>query len=170
MSDDTSAMPPPAPVIKEKKVKTPPDMSKVRDAKVKKQKDRDDTLSTLQNQLSSMASMMKTDMKSDVDADVDDDEPVCVTRKKQKLDNDGPSLKNEIFKTALVGICGLGAWYASNVMFTPKQTSVLDRIAAPVITKTPASITSPLPPPTPTTSPSFPSVKKRVVGASGLYE
>ncbi len=168
MSDDTSAMPPPAPVAKEKKVKTPPDMSKVRDAKVKKQKDRDDTLSTLQNQLSSMASMMKTDMKAEVDADVDDDEPVCVTRKKQKVDSDGPSLKNEIFKTALVGMCGLGAWYASNVMFTPKQTSVLDRIAAPVITKTP--VTPPLPPPTPTISPSFPSVKKRVVGASGLYE
>ena len=102
MSDDTSAMPPPAPVIKEKKVKTPPDMTKVRDAKVKKQKDRDDTLSTLQNQLSSMASMMKTDMKSDVDTELDDDGPVCVTRKKQKIDNYGPSLKNEIFKVATI--------------------------------------------------------------------
>ena len=168
MSDDTSTMPPPAPIVKEKKVKTPPDMTKVRDAKVKKQKDRDDTLSTLQNQLSSMASMMKTDMKSDVDAELDDDGPVCVTRKKQKIDNDGPSLKNEIFKTALVGLCGVGAWYASNVMFTPKQTSVIDRIAAPVITKT--SVTPPLIPPTPTTSPSFPSMKKRLIGASGLYE
>ena len=146
MSDDTSAMPHPAPVIKEKKVKTPPDMTKVRDAKVKKQKDRDDTLSTLQNQLLSLASMMKTDMKSDVDTELDDDGPVCVTRKKQKID-DGPSLKNEIFKTALVGLCGIGAWYASNVMFTPKQSSVIDRIAAPVITKTPIPATPS--PPTP---------------------
>ena len=166
MSDDTSAMPPPAPVIKEKKVKTPPDMTKVRDAKVKKQKDRDDTLSTLQNQLSSMASLMKSDMKSDVDTELDDDGPVCVTRKKQKID-DGPSLKNEIFKTALVGLCGIGAWYASNVMFTPKQSSVIDRIAAPVITKTPIpAIPSP---PTPII-PSLPPVKKRLIGASGLYE
>ena len=168
MSDDTSAMPPPAPI---KKVKTPPDMTKVRDAKIKKQKDRDDTLSTLQNQLSSMASMMKSDMKSDVDTELDDDGPVCVTRKKQKLDNDGPSLKNEIFKTALVGLCGLGAWYASNVKLVPKQTSVLDRIAAPVITKTPiASPQTPVaPPPTPAASPLLP-VKKRQIGASGLYE
>ena len=167
MSDDTSTIPPPAPI---KKVKTPPDMTKVRDAKIKKQKDRDDTLSTLQNQLSSMASMMKSDMKSDVDTELDDDGPVCVTRKKQKLDNDGPSLKNEIFKTALVGLCGLGAWYASNIMFVPKQTIVIDRIAAPVITKTPiAPPQTPAPPPTPAASPLLP-VKKRQIGASGLYE
>ena len=140
-------------------------MSKVRDAKVKKQRDRDDTLTTLQNQLSGLASMMKTDMKSDVDTELDDDGPVCVTRKKQKLDTDGPSLKNEIFKTAIVGLLGVGVWYTSNIMFAPKQSNVLDRIAAPVVQKTPASVT----PPT-TVTPSIPTMKKRLIGASGLLE
>ena len=75
-------MPPVAPV-KEKKVKVSPDMNKVRDAKVKKQKDRDNIVDST-DQLSGLASMMKTAMKPDVTTELDDDGPVCVTRKKQK--------------------------------------------------------------------------------------
>ena len=65
---------------KEKKV---PDMSKVREAKKRKQQERDTTLSVLQNQLSTMATMMKPDLKPVMESDDEDEGPMVVIRKKQ---------------------------------------------------------------------------------------
>ena len=150
-----------------------PDMTKVREAKKRKQQERDTTLSVLQNQLSTMATMMKPDLKTVVESDDEDEGPMVVTRKKQKLDSDGPSLKSEIFKTALVGLLGVGTWYVQSVMFAPKQVSVLDKIAPPVIPPpvvptvvTPAATSKPSPAPAPILS--LPPKKK--IGYSGLYE
>ena len=138
-----------------------PDMTKVREAKKRKQQERDTTLSDLKNQVSSMATMMKpakSDVKPDEDSDEESDEPTVVTRKKQKMDTDTPSLKSEVFKTAIVALLGLGTWYVSNIMFTPPKTNVIERIAAPVIPPVSA-------PPTRQPEP----IKKKI-GHSGLLE
>ncbi len=157
------------PVSEEKKA---PDMSKVREAKKRKQVERDTALSGLQNQISSMASMMKADLKppkADLKPDVDDepdDGPMVVTRKKQKLDDSGPSMKSEICKTFIVASLGLLTWYVQSVAFKPKLPSVLERIAAPVV--------APSPPSPPSTAPMRPSVDplplKKKIGAHGLLE
>ena len=142
-----------------------PDMTKVREAKKRKQQERDSTLSDLKSQVSSMATLMKTekpamkpDVKPDVESDEESDEPTVVTRKKQKMDPDTPSLKSEVLKTAIVALLGLGTWYVSNIMFTPPKTNVIERIAAPVIPPVSA-------PPTRQPEP----IKKKI-GASGLLE
>ena len=151
-------------VVKEKKVA---DMTKVREAKRKKQEQRDSTLTALQSQMSSMASLMKTDVKADKTTDVDsdvEDGPAVVTRKRQKVDDsDTPSMRKEICRTVLVAALGLGTWYVSNIMFTPPKTSVLDRIQAPVIPISPPAIAAALP-----SRPAEPPKKK--IGASGLLE
>jgi hypothetical protein len=106
-----------------------PDMTKVREGKKRKQQERDTTLSDLQSQISSMASMMKTDLKPEkpeVDTDMDPDGPLVVTRKKQKVDDDKPSIKSEIIKTAIVAVLGLMTWYVQSVAFKQK-TIVCDR-------------------------------------------
>ena len=138
-----------------------PDMTKVREAKKRKQQERDTTLSDLKNQVSSMATMMKpakSDVKPDEDSDEESDEPTVVTRKKQKMDTDTPSLKSEVFKTAIVALLGLGTWYVSNIMFTPPKTNVIERIAAPVI------------PPVSTPPTRQPEPIKKKIGHSGLLE
>ena len=142
-----------------------PDMTKVREAKKRKQQERDTTLSDLKSQVSSMATMMKpakSDVKADVKPDEDSDEesdgPTVVTRKKQKIDQDTPSLKSEVFKTAIVALLGLGTWYVSNIMFTPPKTNVIERIAAPII------------PPVSTPPTRQPEPIKKKIGHSGLLE
>jgi hypothetical protein len=141
-----------------------PDMTKVREGKKRKQQERDTTLSDLQSQISSMASMMKTDLKPEkpeVDTDMDPDGPLVVTRKKQKVDDDKPSIKSEIIKTAIVAVLGLMTWYVQSVAFKQKPSSVIDRIAAPVI--------SPTPPPRQQEPSPLPPIKKKI-GAHGLLE
>ena len=81
------------------------------------------------------------------------------TRKKQKLDDDGSEKRNSQDGTRWT----IGTWYASNIMFAPKQTSAIDRIAAPVVQKNPVVLPGP-------TAPSLLPVKKRPIGASGLLE
>ena len=168
MSDEQKEQKPTVPetikeVVKEKKAA---DMTKVREAKKRKQEQRDSTLTALQSQMSSMASLMKTDVKADKTTDVDsdvEDGPAVVTRKRQKVDDsDSPSMRKEICRTVLVAALGLGTWYVSNVMFSPPKTSVLDRIQAPVIPITPPVIAA-LP-----SRPAEPPKKK--IGASGLLE
>lgn len=146
-----------------------PDMTKVREGKKRKQQERDTTLSDLQSQISSMASMMKTDLKTEkpeVDTDMDPDGPLVVTRKKQKVDDDKPSLKSEIFKTAIVAVLGLMTWYVQSVAFKQKPSSVIDRIAAPVISPSQAPAPSPI-----STRPSLDIMPiKKKIGAHGLLE
>ena len=133
--------------------KAKPDMSKVREAKKRKQQERDSMLSDLSKQISVLS---KTE-------DEKEDGPVVVTKKKQKLD-DEPSLKSEIFKAAMLGVLGVTTWYVQSVMFAQKKDSVLDRIQAPPIVTPltppiiPVTQSMPLPPP------------KKKIGASGLLE
>lgn len=141
------------PIVVTPDVKKPdmkPDMTKVREAKKRKQQERDTTLSDLQSQIGKMAQLMKTDLD-------DSDGPVVVT-KKQKVEESGPSLKSEIFKTAMVGVLGVATWYVQSVMFAKKTEPLLSRINPPVV-------------PAPSTpSPQQPSQKIKKIGASGLLE
>ena len=113
-------------------------------------------------------------MKPVPESDDEDEGPMVVTRKRQKVDSDGPSMKSEIFKTALVGLLGVGTWYVQSVMFAPKPVSVLEKIDPPVIPPpvvaptaiTPAATAKPSPALTPILT--LPPKKK--VGYSGLYE
>ncbi len=75
--------------------KVKPDMTKVREAKKRKQQERDSMLSDLSKQISGLGTTLKTETSDDQE----DDGSVVMTKKKQKVD-DGPSLKSEIFKTA----------------------------------------------------------------------
>ena len=110
----------------------------------------------------------KADLKPEMDTDEQDDGPVVVTRKKQKIDDDRPSMKSEIFKTAIVAVLGLATWYVQSVAFKPKLPSVLERIAAPVVAPSPPS------PPSTASAPMRPSVDtlpiKKKIGAHGLLE
>ncbi len=163
------------PVVEE--TKKAPDMTKVREAKKRKQVERDTALSGLQSQISSMASMMKADLKPpksdlkppkpDVDTDDEPDEPMVVTRKKQKLDDSGPSMKSEICKTFIVASLGLLTWYVQSVAFKPKLPNMLERIAAPVVNSPP----TPAPPPVSTARPSLDIMPlKKKIGGHGLLE
>ena len=132
--------------------KSKPDMTKVRDAKKRKQQERDNVLSDLSKQISILG---KTDDQ--------EDGPVVVTKKKQKVD-DEPSLKSEIFKAAMLGVLGVTTWYVQSVMFAQKKDSMLDRIQAPPI------VTPLTPPVIPVTQSMPPPPPKKKIGASGLLE
>ena len=160
-------------------------MATVRAAKKRKQSERDDTLSDLRSQIGDLAALMKSkssdvtpdvtpDVSSDVTPDVTpdvtsdvDDGPVVIT-KQPSPSSGGPSVKVEILRTTAVGVLGLATWYLSNVWAKPQDSK-------PTPTPLPPSIPRPsIPPPAraPQLDTSFaPRAKKRrVVGASGLFE
>ena len=173
MMDTTETIPPTT-------EKQKPDMTKVREAKKRKQEVRDTTLTDMKNQISSLASLMKSDMKSDIqpgvksdvktdtnkkyDSDDDDDQPVVVTRKKHKQnEDDKPSLTTEIFRTAIVGLLGLGTWYANSIWRQPVKTLPEPKIEPKIVPKIepkiePKRFIEPV------------QALKRKVGASGLLE
>ena len=146
-------------VVVTPETKQKPDMTKVREAKKRKQQERDTMLSDLSKQVSVLGNTMKAEVEEETDG------PVVVTKKKQKVE-DGPSLKSEVFKAVMVGALGLATWYVNSVMFVKKQEPLLDRIQAlpitpitplPVVPVTPLSMPPPIPP-------------KKKIGASGLLE
>ena len=144
-------------VVTTPETKQKPDMTKVREAKKRKQQERDTMLSDLSKQVSVLGNTMKAEEE-------ETDGPVVVTKKKQKIE-DGPSLKSEVFKAVMVGALGLATWYVNSVMFVTKQEPLLDRIQAPPITPpitpiTPLPVVTSVPPPPP----------KKKIGASGLLE
>ena len=146
-------------VVTTSETKQKPDMTKVREAKKRKQQERDTMLSDLSKQVS----VLGNTMKAELDDQEEIDGPVVVTKKKQKVD-DGPSLKSEVFKAVMVGALGLATWYVNSVMFVKKQEPLLDRIQAPPITPI-----TPLPV-VPVTSMPPPMPPKKKIGASGLLE
>ena len=175
MSDDAA---PDVQTVAESKSAT---MATVRAAKKRKAAERDDTLSDLRSQIGDLAALMKSkssdvtpdvtpDVSSDVTPDVTpdvDDGPIVIT-KQPSSSSGGPSVKVEILRTTAVGVLGLATWYLSNVWAKPQDSK-------PTPTPLPPSIPRPsIPPPAraPQLDTSFaPRAKKRrVVGASGLFE
>jgi hypothetical protein len=146
-------------VVVTPETKQKPDMTKVREAKKRKQQERDTMLSDLSKQVS----VLGNTMKSELDDQEETDGPVVVTKKKQKVDENGLSLKSEVFKAVMVGALGLATWYVNSVMFVKKQEPLLDRIQAPITSITPLPVVTPLSMP-------HPMPPKKKIGASGLLE
>ena len=135
-----------------------PDMTKAREGKKRKQQERDSMLSDLSKQVSVLGTTLKL-----TNDDQEEDGPVVVTKQKKQKTDDGPSFKNELYKTLAIGALGLATWYVQSVAFKKPETSLLDRIQplplptpiVPIVSSVPQST---MPPP------------KKKVGASGLLE
>ena len=145
----------------------PDKMSAVRNAKKRKAQEDRDALSDLRKQVGSLADSMSN-------------KPEVVTRQKDEETSSMPSMSTEFFRTAVVGLLGLGTFYFSNIWAKrPKLTAPV-----PVVTPTPVApappaaatqppVVAPTPPPIlPKASPThFIDMKpKRKIGASGLLE
>jgi len=163
-------------------------MAAVRQAKKRKQLERDDTLSDLRAQIGDLASLMKSktsdvapDVAPDVTPDVTPDQqpdldegPVVITRQSSSSSSNGPSVKTEIMRTTAVGVLGLATWYLSNVWAKPQpKQSPLPPASLPPTPLPPAPTPQPVRAPaqqmdTPFGGPR--QKKRRVVGASGLFE
>ena len=148
----------PTPETKPEKQK--PDMTKVREGKKRKQQERDSMLSDLSKQVSVIGTTLKPETTAE-----EEDGPVVVTKQKKQKTDDGPSFKNEVYKTLAIGALGLATWYVQSVAFRKPETSMLDRIQPlplpnPIVPMTPSVPQPTMPPPAP----------KKKVGASGLLE
>ena len=109
-------------------------MANVRDAKKRKQVDRDDTISEMKKSISEMVSLMKPteDTPTDTPADRVNNSPVpCVVT----IDDDmpvsnGSGMRVEICRTLTVSILGLGIWYVNNI-WNKKKTETIKPVAKP---------------------------------------
>ena len=181
--DSTSdPMPAPSSVPDKTAEQTSDKMAGLRNAKKRKAQEDRDALSELRKQVSNIADSMSN-------------KPEVVTRP-QKEETSSPSMSTEFFRTAVVGMLGLGVFYFNNVWgkraklvdTTPTQSANI--VAAPTQSantpaptqsaNTPAPATQsantalpvPLSPVVPKASPThFIDLKpKRKIGASGLLE
>ena len=149
-------------------------MQGMRAAKKRKAEERDTTIQDLKKQVGSLADAMSN-------------KPEVVTRQKDEETSSMPSMSTEFFRTAVVGLLGLGTFYFSNVWAkrpkltapvaapTPLPTTQLPttQLPAPPVAATQPPIVTPTPPPIlPKASPThFIDMKpKRKIGASGLLE
>ena len=95
--------------------------------------------------------------------------PEVVTKQKEE-ESVMPSMSTEFFRTAVVGILGLGTFYFSNVW--AKRPKLMAPTPATAPTAAPTAPTAPVAPPAPKAPPTtFIDLKpKRKIGASGLLE
>ena len=166
-SSSSSASSSPSPLTSSSKDVAQDKMQGMRAAKKRKAEERDTTIQDLKKQVGSLADAMSN-------------KPEVVTRQKDEETSSMPSMSTEFFRTAVVGLLGLGTFYFSNVWAKrPKLT-------APVVTPTPvtppvAATVAPTPPvaPVPTPLPVAPKASpthfidlkpKKRIGASGLLE
>ena len=176
--DSTSdPMPAPSSVPDKTAEQTSDKMAGLRQAKKRKAQEDRDALSELRKQVSNIADSMSN-------------KPEVVTRP-QKEETSSPSMSTEFFRTAVVGMLGLGVFYFNNVWgkraklvdTTPTQsanTQSANTVAANTPAHAPAPATQsantalpvPLSPVVPKASPThFIDLKpKRKIGASGLLE
>ena len=144
-------------------------MAGLRQAKKRKAQEDRDALSELRKQVSNIADSMSN-------------KPEVVTRP-QKEETSSPSMSTEFFRTAVVGMLGLGVFYFNNVW--GKRAKLVDttptqgaNTPAPTVPATQSANTAPpvahvpLSPVVPKASPThFIDLKpKRKIGASGLLE
>ena len=164
-------------------------MEKVRAAKKRKSDERDSTLTDMKKQIADMASMINSSAASpaaspatspavsagapatspEASSEISS-EPVVITKQGEEDEPESPSFRNECIKSGIIGILGLGTWYASNVLFAAKQAKpiikVPEKINVPEIRPIvkPKSFLEQQP-----NSFLLPA-RKRKVGASGLLE
>ena len=166
-SSSSSASSSPSPLTSSSKDVAQDKMQGMRAAKKRKAEERDTTIQDLKKQVGSLADAMSN-------------KPEVVTRQKDEETSSMPSMSTEFFRTAVVGLLGLGTFYFSNVWAKrPKLTApvpspvVAPPVAAPPVATTQPPIVAPTPPPIlPKASPThFIDMKpKRKIGASGLLE
>ena len=181
MSDTSDPMPAPSSVPDKTAEQTSDKMAGLRQAKKRKAQEDRDALSELRKQVSNIADSMSN-------------KPEVVTRP-QKEETSSPSMSTEFFRTAVVGMLGLGVFYFNNVWgkraklvdTTPTQSAntqsantqsantVAAHAPAPTVPATQSANTAlpvPLSPVVPKASPThFIDLKpKRKIGASGLLE
>jgi hypothetical protein len=112
------------PVVEDKAAVKKVQMENVRNAKKRKQSERDDILTDMKKQIYDLTSLMsrssdtsvsKTDNSSDNTSE--SDKPTVVTRDdvQEELPLSEPSLKTEVFRSLIVAGLGCGTWYFSNV-------------------------------------------------------
>ena len=102
-------------------------MKGMRAAKKRKAEERDTTIQDLKKQVGSLADAMSN-------------KPEVVTRQKDEETSSMPSMSTEFFRTAVVGLLGLGTFYFSNVWAKrPKLTAPV-----PVVTPTPVAPAPPI--------------------------
>ena len=158
-------------------------MEKVRAAKKRKSDERDTTLTDMKKQIADMATMMSSSAASPAVSPATSDgapapspeispeassEPVIITKQVEEEEVDSaPSFRNECLKSAMVGVLGLGTWYATNVLFASKAKPV----PVPVI-KVPESKPIVKPKSFIEQQPNsfLLPARKRKIGASGLLE
>ena len=140
-------------------------MQGMRTAKKRKADDRDSVLQDLKKQVGSLADAMSN-------------KPEVVTKQKDE-ESAMPSMSTEFFRTAAVGLLGLGTFYFSNVwakrpkLMAPTPTAAPASTPIPALAPTAAPIAPTIPAPTHKASPTtFIDLKppKRKIGASGLLE
>ena len=144
-------------------------MAGLRNAKKRKAQEDRDALSELRKQVSNIADSMSN-------------KPEVVTRP-QKEEASSPSMSTEFFRTAVVGMLGLGVFYFNNVWGKRAKLDTMPTVAAPATAPAPAPAPTvpatapsvahvPLSPVVPKASPThFIDLKpKRKIGASGLLE
>ena len=134
-------------------------MQGMRAAKKRKADERDSVLQDLKKQVGSLADAMSN-------------KPEVVTRPQKDEESSMPSMSTEFFRTALVGLLGLGTFYVSNVWNKkPKLMPPTPPTPAPVV-PAPAAPPTPPSPVVPKALPTqFIDLKpKRKIGASGLLE
>ena len=139
-------------------------MQVMRAAKKRKADERDVTIQDLKKQIGSIADAMSN-------------KPEVVTRPQKDEESSMPSMSTEFFRTALVGLLGLGTFYVSNVwnkkpkLMPPAPPTPAPVVPAPVV-PAPAAPPTPPSPVVPKASPTqFIDLKpKRKIGASGLLE
>ena len=145
-------------------------MQGMRAAKKRKAEERDTTIQDLKKQVGSLADAMSN-------------KPEVVTRQKDEETSSMPSMSTEFFRTAVVGLLGLGTFYFSNVWakrpkltasnVTPTPVAPTPVAPAPPAAATQPPVVAPTPPPIlPKASPThFIDMKpKKRIGASGLLE
>ena len=94
-------------------------MQGMRAAKKRKAEERDTTIQDLKKQIGSLADAMSN-------------KPEVVTRQKDEETSSMPSMSTEFFRTAVVGLLGLGTFYFSNVWAKrPKLTAPVPPVPAP---------------------------------------
>ena len=161
----SDSMPAPSSVPEKASEQIPDKMAAVRQAKKRKAQEDRDVLSDLKKQVGSLADAMSS-------------KPEVVTKQKDE-ETSVPSLSTEFFRTAVVGLLGIGVFYFNNVWGKrPRLTAPTPAAAAPAPTP-PTPPVAPTPPPTPSPTPVAPKAApthfidmkpKRKIGASGLLE
>ena len=170
--DSTSdPMPAPSSVPDKTAEQTSDKMAGLRQAKKRKAQEDRDALSELRKQVSNIADSMSN-------------KPEVVTRP-QKEETSSPSMSTEFFRTAVVGMLGLGVFYFNNVWgkraklvdTAPTQSANTQSANTPAPTQSANTPAPPvahvtLSPVVPKASPThFIDLKpKRKIGASGLLE